>query len=258
MSSPAPPLYLMHGKTTHTRFEPKRHAFRYGVTLIEIDVDRLDEADAQSPLFSVDRHNLVSFDTTKRGSRGKSSLAEWARGLFRKAGIKTDQCSIRLLTFPRTEFFSFSPLSIWLLLSSDGELQGLIYEVNNTFGEQHCYVAGPELVGAPHAVEKNFHVSPFFDISGQYRFTVTNFEDQFELLIENIVNNERVHSASLKLSRKPATSLAFFRFVLLSPLSGIGVVAAIHWEALRLFIKGMRYRPKPSAPKDVFTPAEHN
>lgn len=243
------PVYLMRGHTAHIRFEPKSHKFKYGVTLLDLDIDRLAEADRVSKAFSIDRQNLVSVNTKKRGEPDKASMSEWARDLFLTNGIDPIGCQIRMITFPRTEFFSFSPLSVWLLIDKDTKIRGVIYEVNNTFGERHSYVAGPPDKNEHHYVDKIFHVSPFFDVTGQYRFTISHSEENLDLLIENIVDGKRVHSASLILHRKPAKTSAFLRFLLTSPFAGIGVVAAIHWEALKLFIKGMKYHPKPSPPR---------
>ena len=167
--------------------------------------------------------------------------------------MDTKDHTIRLITFPRTEFFSFSPLSIWVALDPNGSVSGLIYEVNNTFGERHSYVANAKDLGLTHEASKQFHVSPFFDISGNYRFTVTHDVDGIELLIENIEDGKRLHTAALHLKRKAVTNASLIKFVLTSPLSGIGVMAAIHWEALKLFIKGMKYRPKPPVPEKVST-----
>ncbi len=253
MTTAFAPAHLMRGRTAHTRFEPKRHSFNYAVTMIDIDVDQLTAADKMSSLFSVDRQNLVSLNTTKRGDLGKSSMSDWARGLFSRAGISTESCTIRLLTFPRTELFSFAPLSVWLLLDPEQHVRGLIYEVNNTFGERHSYVARADGNKDSQCVDKSFHVSPFFDVEGQYRFTISSNTERFDLLIENIVDDRRVHAASLLLERKPLSTWAIMKFVLSSPLSGVGVVLGIHWEALKLFIKGMKYRPKPSVPANDFS-----
>lgn len=253
MTSLNAPIYLCKGKTAHTRFHPKRHSFNYGVTLVDIDVDRIDEADKQAQFFSVDSPNFVSINTRQRGSCGRTSLSDWAHQTFKDAGLDTKGHAVRLITFPRTEFFSFSPLSIWIALDHNDCISGLIYEVNNTFGERHSYVANAEKLGLTHEASKQFHVSPFFDVSGKYRFTMSHSADGIDLLIENIEDNARLHTAALHLKRKPVTNLSLMKFVLTSPLSGVGVMAAIHWEALRLFIKGMKYRPKPPVPKEVLT-----
>ena len=248
------PLYLMKGYTAHHRSVPKSHSFRYGVTMIDVDVDRLAEADLQSRVFSVDKANLVSLDTSSRGDLGKTRPGVWARQLFSKAGIETTGCTIRLLTFPKTELFSFAPISVWSLLDETDDLKGLIYEVNNTFGERHCYVTKINDGQSAHDAPKAFHVSPFFDVDGQYNFSVTRNQGSFNLVIRNITDGDCVHTAVLQLEQQAATTPAFLRFLVTAPFSGIGVVLAIHFEALKLFIKGMKYRSKPPEPTPNYTP----
>lgn len=246
-------IYLFKGHTRHKRYQPMEHAFRYGLTLIDLDVDQLEAADGVSSIFSIDRHNWVSFDSGSRGSLGEQPLGTWARRTFENAGISSNECQIRLLTFPRTEFYSFAPISVWLLLDRNETLRGLIYEVNNTFGERHSYVARAEGHVSRHEAQKSFHVSPFFDVTGSYRFSVKNEEDRFSLTIENIVDGEITHIATLSGERHKATTSRFIALLLASPFSGFGVTLAIHWEALKLWLKGAKYRSKPPVPDRPIT-----
>ena len=247
------PLYLMQGHTAHVRSDHIAHKFRYGVTLIDIDVDQLDDANAASKYFSIDKPNLVSFKTNKVGPLGQQSLSEWARNSFSSHDIETENCSIRLLTFPRTELYSFSPLSVWRLIDQNEQLKALIYEVHNTFGEQHCYIVDLTKDGPRHMTEKAFHVSPFFGVEGDYQFTVAEANERFQLSIQNIVDGKRTHTATLDLNQKPITNQNLFRFVLTSPFAGFGVMIAIHWQALKLFMKNAKYHSKPPVPKQLFT-----
>lgn len=250
-------IYLMRGDTTHARFQPRKHNFHYGVTMLDIDIDRLDEAVRASCLFSIDGPNLISLDTGKVGPCGASSLRDWADTTFREAGTDVSGCTIRLITFPKTEMFSFSPISLWLACH-EAEAVGIIYEVHNTFGERHCYVTGLSANPSRQTVPKSFHVSPFFGIEGEYQFTFAQSEAKFDLLIQNVVGNELMHAANLSLHRKPFNTLSLARFLLTAPLSGLGVWIGIHWEALKLFIKKMRYHPKPPVPEKFFSVAHEN
>ncbi len=245
MSALAAPISIMRGHTSHTRTEKVSHAFSYGVTLLDVDVDQLDAADACSPVFSIGKSNLISLSLKKRGDLGQSTLSDWARATFASADIETDGCAVRLITFPTTEFYTFAPISIWLLISPAQTVRAVIYEVNNTFGERHSYVAKINDPDGTYEAEKDFHVSPFFDRTGRYRFTLRNSDKNFALKIENIKNDQIVHSASLSLKRQPATTKNFLHFLVTAPFSGLGVTVAIHWEALKLFLKGVSYHPKP-------------
>lgn len=254
MKSPA--LKFMKGLTSHVRFVPFRRAFKYKVKLISVDIERLDEADRQSKFFSVDKFNFMSLETRKRGSLGKHSLSDWARTTLQSAGILTDKCTIRLITFPTILGYSFSPLSLWICETEAGELAGLIYEVNNTFGEQHAYVAAASPDLKTSEVDKSFHVSPFFDVSGRYRFTNMTTANTLRVLIENIDDNQRLHAASLDLHSQTASNGSILKTMLITPFAAIGVPIGIHWQALALWIKGCRYRSKPQPPEEEYTVAD--
>lgn len=250
-------IYLMRGETTHARFQPRKHNFHYGVTMLDVDIDRLDEAACASRFFSIDGRNLVSLDTGKIGPCGASALREWAETTLGEAGIEASDCTIRLITFPKTEMFSFSPISLWLACR-ENEAVGIIYEVHNTFGERHSYVSGLTANPSRQTVPKSFHVSPFFGIEGEYQFTFARSETKFELLIQNVLEDKLMHAANLTLDRKPFNTWSLAGFLITAPLSGFGVWIGIHWEALKLFIKKIRYHPKPPVPKKVFSVAREN
>ncbi|MAK61905.1 MAG: hypothetical protein CMK09_13105 [Ponticaulis sp.] len=253
MHTSSPAISIMKGTTTHSRFEPFRRAFTYPVTMIDVDIARLSEADRVSRWFSINRFNLLSFFSKDRGDRGEIDLENWARERFEAAGLSVRGKVIRVMTFPRTLGFSFAPISIWKLLDTSGKLSGMIYEVNNTFGDDHAYVAPVEASTHRHAAPKNFHVSPFMDVSGQYRFTLQEKPDQFDLLIENIVDNQRVHAATLSLGSYAPSPQLVRQTALNSLLAGFGVVARIHWQALKLWLRGARYHSRNRKTKNEFT-----
>ena len=250
---PSPALILAEGKTAHFRHAPFRRGFSYPVRMIDVDVDRLNEADDISPWLSIDKKNLLAIDTTSYGSHGRSSLGDWARKTFESAGIDGSECSVRLMTFPSIWGYAFAPISLWLLITKSDSLKGMIYEVHNTFGDDHSYVASIDSAPNRHMASKRFHVSPFFDVSGAYRFTLNYASDSLSLLIENIVDDVRTHSATLELSRKTATKSAIRRVAFTAPLSGIAVMVRIHWQALLLWLKGAKYHSRPSPNEDQIT-----
>ena len=163
-----PPMRLWSGQTLHKRFLPFERMFQYKLVLIDVDIDRLAEAERMSGLFTINRPGLFSFyEGDHGGPERKVSLRSWAEDLFATAGVKMQSGTIRLVTFPRHFFYKFAPLSLWYGYAQDGALKGIIYEVRNTFGERHCYVAAVDAARSVHTADKNFHVSPFFDVSGQ-------------------------------------------------------------------------------------------
>ncbi len=251
-----PALRLYRGHTTHQRSVPFVHRFQYGLALIDVDVDRLEEADKQSKLFSVDAVNLFSFRKEDHGERKRKDLRLWAMRHFEGADIEVDG-PVRLVTFPRHVFYKFAPISLWLGYSARGELRGILYEVNNTFGESHIYVAGTPKPGCNrHTADKAFHVSPFFDVTGKYQFTLRVNENQLSLIIATFENGEQTHMATIKAKAKPATSATFAKLAVTKPVSSIAVTMAIHWQALKLWLKGAKYHSKPKQSQTRMTIAE--
>lgn len=244
MKSPAALLWF--GRTSHTREKPFRRSFSHRIAMLDIDIDRLAEADRLSKLFAVGRGNVVAFHGRDVGPRAAGAdLRAWADAKFDEAGIRLDGGEIRLLTFPRVLGYGFSPISLWRGHGPDGQLRGVIYEVHNTFGETHSYVSALNPVCGRQVADKDFHVSPFFDVSGDYRFGLRTGEEMIALTVENIGTDGRDHVASLTVQPRRLTSRRVLQWMVAMPISGLGVMIAIHWQALFLLLKGARYRDKP-------------
>lgn len=253
------PIYLLAGHTIHQRFIPFGHRFSYRLDLVDVDIDALSEADTKSALFSIDRPNLFSFKRADHGDRTGRDLRSWAEAKFDNANIKLDGGPVRLLTFPRHAFYKFAPISIWRGYGPSGDLRGVIYEVNNTFGDTHSYVAplDPDTRRHRHESEKRLHVSPFFDVSGRYRFTLREDDNSFKLLVENRDPNEaKSHIATLQGQKRPLSSGALLKLALTKPFSSLGVSLAIHWQALILWMKGAKYHSRPKAPEPALSIAK--
>ena len=256
-----PPLSLWIGRTAHVRHVPFKRAFHHRIAMIDIDVDRLEGAGAMSRFFSVGRFNLMSFHPEDNGPRNGSNLRTWANRKFAEAGLDLGNGSVRLATFPRVCGYAFAPLSVWYGYDAEGHLAGLIYEVHNTFGDAHSYVA---LVGDDKADQrrlhssapKEFYVSPFWDVSGDYRFTLNKPDKKLTLVVENMSDDQRLHTASLLAHRKTASSANIIRHFGARPFSAIGVTVAIHWQALQLLWRGAGYRSRPTQVVTQTTRAE--
>lgn len=244
MTPPAAQLWF--GKTVHTRQRPFRRGFSHRIAMLEIDIDRLEEAGQLSRLFSVGRGNMIAFRSEDYGPRARgASLRAWAEARFAEAGIDLGGGVIRLLTFPRVLGYGFAPISLWYGLAEDGSVQGVIYEVHNTFGETHSYVSAAAPAAGRQAAEKEFHVSPFFPVDGKYRFILRRTEGALSLSVTNFDADGALHAASLAVRPRKLTSGAIVQWMITMPISGLGVVVAIHWQALRLLLKGAAYRDKP-------------
>lgn len=249
-----PALSLWRGQTVHARYMPFEQRFTYRLFLIEVDIDRLSDADQQSALFSVNQPGLFSFYTKDHGAKKKAvPLRDWALAQFAKANVSLDGGSVRLVTFPRHLFYKFAPLSLWYGYSPAGELRGIIYEVNNTFGDTHSYVAAAHDGRNRHESDKNFHVSPFFDVSGRYRFTLRAPTDKLDVIVESLNDGARLHFANIKARRQFASTGTLLKTAFTMPFSTLLVTAGIHWEALKLWRRGAGYRSRPSPPSTEST-----
>lgn len=244
MSKP-PALRLFKGQTTHARFTPFERTFSYGIFMIDVDIDRLDEAAKSSALFSVGKPNLFGFKPTDHGHRRSSNLRPWAEAEFQKGGVDLEGGAIRLVTFPRGLLYKFAPISLWFGYGPRDDLRGIIYEVNNTFGETHNYVARAGDQKTQHECAKQFHVSPFWDVTGDYRFTLRPLGASLNLVIDSLTEGTRIHMANIKAKQIPTTTGEFLKMALTKPFSALGVTIGIHWEALHLWRKGAGYRSKP-------------
>ncbi|MBI1358983.1 MAG: DUF1365 family protein [Alphaproteobacteria bacterium] len=242
MSAPAARYWI--GRTVHRRETPFVRRFSHAIAMVEIDIDRICDADVQTKLFSVNSRNVVAFRETDHGARNASvPLRVWAEARFAEADIGLEGGAIRLIAFPRILGHGFAPISLWLGHGPDGDLRGVIYEVHNTFGEAHVYVSPcPEI---RHEADKSFFVSPFFEVSGRYRFTLRPSDSRLELVVENLGLEGRSHVASLLARPRPLTDVTIIRQLFAMPLSGLGVVFAIHWQALLLWARGARYHIRP-------------
>ncbi|GGB59004.1 DUF1365 domain-containing protein [Henriciella pelagia] len=248
------PLKLHYGKTRHRRFAPFQSSFIYKVFMIEIDIDRLDEVHKQCSLFSVDKANLFAFRQRDHGACGAVPLRDWAENELLKAGVVADRLNIKLVTFPRHTGYKFAPISLWV--ASDGNTPvGIIYEVRNTFGERHCYTAALNGSWSRHAAPKSFHVSPFFDVSGTYEFSLQVTERGIRLGVTTTKDGKPQHMASLATRAQSATDSKLLTAAIIRPFSTLGVNLAIHWEALKLWLKGAKYHPKPQLSKQKTTVA---
>lgn len=244
---------LYPGHVTHHRLRPREHRLAYRIWSMLIDLDELPELDRRLRLFSVDRFNLFSFTPRDRGDRSGRDLKGQVEASMRRAGVEPDGGAIRLLTMPRLLGWAFNPLSIYFCHARDGRLAAILWEVDNTFGERHGYLIPVE--GAPdgeirQSCDKAFYVSPFMDMDCRYAFRVRPPEALFSLVIEVSDGDGLVLSARHLARREPLTDRALLRLFLAIPFLTVKVVGGIHWEALKLWVKGMRLRLRPKPPAD--------
>jgi DUF1365 family protein len=247
---------LYAGEVMHARMKPVTHRFQYRVFSLLIDLDRLDEANRASALFGVNRRNLVSFHEADHGPGRASGLAGYVRRLLAEAGCQTPIERVSLLCYPRVCGLVFNPLSVYFAYSAQGGLAGVIYEVRNTFGQRHSYVApvapgemGP--AGLRQQRDKLFYVSPFNEMAMTYRFRVLPPGETVRLRILESDQDGPLLAATFAGTRRDLTSAGLVAAFLRVPMLTAQVVGGIHWEALRLWLKGLRLQDRPPAPPAV-------
>ncbi len=241
---------LYFGNVMHARLKPVGHRFSYRVMSLLIDLDRLGEADRQSPLFGVNRPALYAFREADHGKRDESSLRDYTQRCAAERGIDLTGGRVLLLCYPRLLGFTFNPLSVYFCYRADGELALLIYEVRNTFGDIHPYVlpVRPGEIsdaGIRQQQEKLFYVSPFVEMAMRYHFRISPPGECVKLRILETDRDGPLLSATFNGRRKALTTAALLRSFFALPLVTLKIVAAIHWEALRLWLKGARLVPRP-------------
>lgn len=234
---------LLLGHVMHRRLRPAVNAFSYPVFFMQLPLGDLQAA--ARPAFSIDRRNLLSFHQKDHGRRDGSPLLPWIRGLLRERGLPDDG-EVVLQTFPRVLGYVFNPVSFWLCHDRSGALVAVLAEVNNTFGGRHCYLlhnpgGAPLRDGQAFTADKRFHVSPFCEVAGTYRFRFRfggavsrihiDYDDgQGPLLLTALCGRPREWSTRHLLAA-----------LLRMPLQTVGIMVRIHWQALRLWLKGVPF-----------------
>ena len=241
-------LYV--GRTVHRRFSPRPHRFSYAIFQLLLDVDRLDEAFAGLRLARLGRLGLISFDPRDHGARDGGALRPWVEARLAAAGVDRQRgahpafdLSPRLGLRVQPAVDRLRPR--WRRSPGGGDLRG----------QQH-FRPDPRLcdAGEGRAVEnqtadKAFYVSPFFRVEGGYRFRLSTPAARFNLVIAKDIQGQTDFIASLSAHQRPLTDANLLRLSLTMPLMTLHVVAAIHWEALRLWIKGAPFGGRPAGPK---------
>ena len=251
-SRPSDAASLYVGEVMHARLKPMGHRFSYRVMSLLIDLDRLADADRQSPLFGVNRAALYSFHEADHGRRDGSSLRAWAQHRAAERGIDLTGGRVLLLCYPRLLGYTFNPLSVYFCYRADGELALLIYEVRNTFGDIHPYVL-PVLsgeisdAGVRQQQDKLFYVSPFIEMAMRYHFRVLPPGERVQLRILETDREGPLLAATFNGSRRMLNTKELLRAFFALPLVTMKIMAAIHWEALRLWLKGARLVPRKDA-----------
>ncbi|WP_438395170.1 DUF1365 domain-containing protein [Caballeronia sp. DA-9] len=255
------PDVLLVGSVRHKRLRPARNAFAYGVYTVRLPLRARAERLAQGTLndsrvFAHNRFGLLSFHDIDHGVAGQTAL-QWIESMLHENGIHDADGEIYLHTFPRVLGYVFNPVSFWFCERANGSLRAVVCEVNNTFGERHYYLLDPGgsiLNGAPLTARKVFHVSPFCKVEGRYTFRFMFVPPKHGKSMRSLARIDYDDGdgplllTSIAGTARPLDTGNVLRVFFGYPLMTFGVVAKIHWQALKLFLKRVPFLSKPTPP----------
>jgi DUF1365 family protein len=244
---------LYSGVVVHARERPRGHRLRYRVFMLLLDLDELDAADRRLRLFSHNGLNLLSWHDRDHGERRRAAVKPQVEALLAAKGLASPGGRIMALCMPRVLGHGFNPLTVYFCHGRDGRLAALVYAVSNTFGERCDYVL-PAVARDDGLVaqgcDKSFYVSPFLPMDLRYAFTIAPPGEDVRVGVDVHDDEGRVLSASFVGRREPLSDGALLRAVLSHPWQVVGVLAAIHWEAVKIVLKGFRFFANPRRGKE--------
>ena len=241
---------LYGGSVMHHRLRPKEHRLRYSIFYLLLDLDEIDALADKLRLFSHNRFNLFSFHDRDHGEGARKSPRERIERQLQEAGVDAGG-PIRLLTMPRILGYAFNPLSIYFCHRPDGSLCAILYEVNNTFGQRHNYLiaVAPGTKGPiRQESRKAFYVSPFMTTDMVYSFSIVPPGKDVSVSVIGRDDSGPLIVAKLAAVRQELTDAVLARAFFVYPLLTFKVIAGIYWEALLIWLKGIRLNPRPSPP----------
>lgn len=251
-----PALYV--GRLRHRRFRPQPHAFTYRLFMALVDLDHVDEQMAVSRITSRNRFNWVTFDDRDHLGDPARPLRARVEDDAARHGLTLPDGPIYLLTHLRYLGYNFNPISFYFCCDATGGVRQVMCEVHSTFGELCTYwLPQPDAArsGPPvfrRRTPKVMHVSPFNPMSLDYEFIVTSPGERFVAHMNTMDRDEGTDrptfDATLTLERREWTPAALRRQLFRHPVMTAAVIGAIHWEALRLWAKGLRVFPHPDRP----------
>jgi DUF1365 family protein len=256
-ATPSARALLGIGRVWHRRLRPAANAFSVPTYFLLLPLRSLRGAPCDA--LNRNRFGALSFHDRDHGD-GRDDALAWCDELLAAEGIGDADGELWLHTYPRVLGYAFKPVSFWYALRADGSLAAVVAEVNNTFGERHCYLmSGPALAfGRELRARKVFHVSPFCAVNGSYRFRfrVDAAGGEPRRTVAHIDHDDAdgpLLRTGIGGALQPLTARSARHAFLRAPLMTVGVIARIHWQALKLFAKRVPFHRQPPAPDRFVT-----
>ena len=246
---------IYNGTVIHKRFKPKIHYFKYKVFSLLIDLSELKDLSKKIKFFSYNKFNLVSFYEKDHGNRDGSSLVSWVKKNLEDNNINSENVKIKLLCYPRIFGYVFNPLSVFYIYDESEKLACILYEVKNTFGEQHTYIfkVDNDQKLYQHNCSKKFHVSPFIEMNCKYFFRLLKPGEKISVIIDQYQTDEKILYASQDGQRVDFNTKELIKSYFKHPLMTFKIISAIHFEAFKLWVKGIKFVKKKLKIKNNIT-----
>ena len=247
--------FIYSGNVVHKRFKPKVHYFKYKVFSLLIDLSEIESMEKNLKIFSFNKFNIISFYNKDHGARDGSSIKDWVINNLKKNNIDTNDIKIKLLCYPRIFGYVFNPLSVFYIYDKNLNLISILYEVKNTFGEQHTYIfkTGIKHNLLQHMCKKKFHVSPFIEMNCIYFFRLLKPGNKISVIIDQNDEDGKILYASQDGVKSELTNVNLIKSYLKHPLMTFKIILAIHFEAFRIWTKGIKFIKKKIKIKNNIT-----
>ena len=249
-----PQAMMGFGQVRHTRLRPKHHAFHYSTFFLMLPMRSLRTTGHDT--LPINRAGCISFHEVDHGdgrSPDEGGALAWLEELLHSEGITDATGEVWLHCYPRVLGYTFKPVSFWYCHAADHSLRAIVVEVNNTFGERHCYLLDRPTFGIEQRASKVFHVSPFCEVQGEYRFRFMRTDDHTVARVDHHDAQGSLIETSVSGQLQPITRAALRHALWGFPLMTVMVVARIHWQALKLWLKRVPFFSKPTPPQNFVT-----
>jgi DUF1365 family protein len=241
--TPAATLYA--GRVAHIRHAPFRHRFDYRIWMLAVDLDRIGEATI-GRLFTHNRFGLVSLADRDHGNRDGTKLRCYVETALARQNLSDFGAKIIFVSMPRLLGYAFNPISFYFCHDAQGRLGAVLHQVKNTFGDQVGYLMPVTHDGViRQSAPKRMHVSPFFDMRGSYRFALTAPAEKFTVSIQYAAADAKRMTATMVLDARSWGAGALLRLLAEMPFAPLKVILAIHYQALKLFLRGAKFNAVP-------------